>query len=581
MESNTGGDRRRIGVQGVIPRPRFTSPGFGRLEGIFPRFYISGIAADPRVHYVAAVEYDFERIPVPDVTQGQGPYLVEESATMFSRIAADLSHRHRLTFEGLAFPSRTRDYGLSPRREEVATADLSSHDLFAGLTDRFVVSPSSVITVQLGALGHGMTLTPNGAGTSMLTPDGWRGNWFAAASRTATRYTAMVAWERLRTIRGRAHEFTLSAEVATRLLRGTLTEGPVAVQNAIGTTVRSVAFGPRVQVGASDRPVALAFRDVWTVNDRLQLDAGARVDHSRHGGGRPSGRAGVRYAIDQAGRTVLKAGYGSFVGSLPLAVPAFADYPTRVDRRYDPTSGDLVDEAILQPTVGSLRLPQAVAGTVGLERQLSEHLDAQIVLTDRRSSRLATLRVPRESGAREVSSDGSSQYREVQFSMRRTWANDQQLFVSYVRSSARGELNDFATLFQAIATPLVQPGGMSRLASDARHRVIAWGTFNLPRRIVISPVTEWRSGFLFSPVDERYVYAAAPNSSSFPNFMAADMVVYKTFTVRRRSADIGMQLFNLTNHRNPRDVNSVLGPRFGQFANSVGPIVRGYMLVKW
>src|SRR5262249_36328795 len=75
-ESTTGGEKRRMGVQGVIPRPRFTTPGFGRLEGIFPRFYISGTAADPRVHYVAAVEYDFERIPVPDVTQGQGPDLV-------------------------------------------------------------------------------------------------------------------------------------------------------------------------------------------------------------------------------------------------------------------------------------------------------------------------------------------------------------------------------------------------------------------------------------------------------------------------------------------------------------------------
>ena len=97
----------------------------------------------------------------------------------------------------------------------------------------------------------------------------------------------------------------------------------------------------------------------------------------------------------------------------------------------------------------------------------------------------------------------------------------------------------------------------------------------------MTPVVEWRSGFLFSPVDERYLYAGAPNSRSFPRFMATDMVAYKTFTARGRSADIGMQLFNVTNHRNPRDVDAVVGPRFGQFRNSVGPIVRGYMLVKW
>jgi hypothetical protein len=63
--------------------------------------------------------------------------------------------------------------------------------------------------------------------------------------------------------------------------------------------------------------------------------------------------------------------------------------------------------------------------------------------------------------------------------------------------------------------------------------------------------------------------------------VATDIVVYKTFTVRKWSADLGVQVFNLTNHHNPRDVYPVIGaPRFGQFTNSVGPILRGYMLLK-
>ncbi len=64
--------------------------------------------------------------------------------------------------------------------------------------------------------------------------------------------------------------------------------------------------------------------------------------------------------------------------------------------------------------------------------------------------------------------------------------------------------------------------------------------------------------------------------------MAVDAVVYKTFTVKGRSADVGIQLFNLTHHDNPRDVYAVAGSsRHGQFTNSVGTIVRGYMLLKW
>src|SRR5207248_2481413 len=72
LKSKPGGDRFAAGVQGFVPRPRFSSPGFGRLEGIFPRVYASGMAFDGRVRYMTAAEYDFERIPVPGVTQGGG-----------------------------------------------------------------------------------------------------------------------------------------------------------------------------------------------------------------------------------------------------------------------------------------------------------------------------------------------------------------------------------------------------------------------------------------------------------------------------------------------------------------------------
>jgi hypothetical protein len=83
-------------------------------------------------------------------------------------------------------------------------------------------------------------------------------------------------------------------------------------------------------------------------------------------------------------------------------------------------------------------------------------------------------------------------------------------------------------------------------------------------------------------VDARYEYVGRPNSAAFPAFMATDLVVYKTFTVRQRSADLGIQLFNATDHYNPRDVYPVVGaPRFGETTNSVGPILRGFMLLKW
>jgi len=347
--------------------------------------------------------------------------------------------------------------------------------------------------------------------------------------------------------------------------------------------VRQVEFGPRnTNIRSQDTPLSFSARDVWQPGGRITIDAGARVDGgSGHARATPSARAGVRYALDESARTVIKGCYGSFVASLPLAVGAYAGYPIRRERDIDPDTGETLDEFVYDPSVEPLSLPRALTATAGIERQITPRLDLQINVTDRRTSRIATLRVPPAGGLLPVRSDGSSVYREIEISGRRRWDGDQQLFISYVRSSGRGEFNEFATLFQQLAVPLIQRAGVTRLPTDARDRIIAWGTANLPYRVVVSPVVEWRSGFPYTVVDQRYV-AVETNVRSFPAFMATDLVIYKTFTVKKRSADLGIQLFNATNHFNPRDVHAVTGtPRLGEFANSVPTILRGFMMLKW
>lgn len=582
IESKPGGDVREWGVQGVVPRPRFTTPGFGRIEGIFPRFYTSGSTKSGRFRYDTGVEYDYERIPVPEVTRGKGPDIVEESATAFLRFDGKINEKQSLTIETLAFPSETRSHGLSPRRLQEATFDYSAWDALAGVQHRAVLGEGSLLTTQGAVFMHNTTITPNGEGTSILSPDGWRGNWFASAHRRSARYSLGASWEKLKTIGRRAHDFTAGLEFAARSLSGRVVETPIKVVNADGKPVRTISFGPGADMDVTDRRFAATLRDVWQINSRAQVDAGARVDARRQGGTAFSARAGVRYALDQAGLTVLKAGYGKFVGTVPLGVPAFGAYPTRVDRRYDGVTGALTAEMMLQPTLGLLRQPHAKSATFSVERQFTSTLDGQVVFTSRRSGDLATLRVPRQSGPLIVESTGTADYHELQFSVRKTWHHDQQVFVSYVRSHGRGEMNDFTSLFGFVDSPLLQPGAFARLSTEAPNRLLAWGTVNLPDRVVLSPVAEWRSGFPYSVFDHQYVYSETPNSREYPRFFAADLVIYKTITVRKRDVDAGIQLFNVTNHKNPRDVYAVTNaPHFGQFANSVGTILRGYMLVKW
>jgi hypothetical protein len=120
------------------------------------------------------------------------------------------------------------------------------------------------------------------------------------------------------------------------------------------------------------------------------------------------------------------------------------------------------------------------------------------------------------------------------------------------------------------------------LSADAPHRLLAWGTFNLPAGFKFAPAIEWHSGFPYSVLGLRREYRRGPNGASFPSFLSLDVLISKTLTVAGKKLRVGAQVFNVTNHRNPRDVLAVAGaPGFGSFANSVGPTLRGVMAVSW
>src|ERR1700676_3505268 len=136
IETATGGDRTAFGLQGFVPRPRFGTPGFGRIEGILPRAYVGGSAGSGGLRYIAASEYDFERIPVPGVTTRAGPHLVETSATTFGRLDIQATKANGITLEAFLAPATTDSFGLSPRRDTAASAFTDAQDVFGGVTDR-------------------------------------------------------------------------------------------------------------------------------------------------------------------------------------------------------------------------------------------------------------------------------------------------------------------------------------------------------------------------------------------------------------------------------------------------------------
>jgi hypothetical protein len=126
----------------------------------------------------------------------------------------------------------------------------------------------------------------------------------------------------------------------------------------------------------------------------------------------------------------------------------------------------------------------------------------------------------------------------------------------------------------------VRPNEYAPLPFDAPHRFLAYGTIKTGYDIKISPSIEMRSGFPFSKVNDQLDYTSPRNlAGRFPTYFSLDVQVTKGFRVpmfESHKMRIGVAVFNITNHFNPRDVQQNIGsPRFGEFFNSLGTSVRG------
>jgi len=579
IETTPGGDMFRAGIQGFIPRPRLTNYGLGKIEGFFPRAYIGG--GTGRVHYFASTELNYERVPVPGVTSRSGrPDIGATGVTSFVRLDYDISKQQRITFDGLYAPFEQEFSGLSPLRGPEASPNVHTEDIVAGVVDRIVVSSSDLLTIRAGLVSHGTALAANGEGPALLRPTGWSQNWFATVDHWGNQRALSVTWDHSGVQALGQHTISLVGNIRRRAMDAAIDEMPIHVLDDDDRLRRLVQFGRPVQLRAVDYTGGVGLRDLWDVSPRMQVDLGIRFDRSVESVLSP--RIGVRYNLDENGRVVLKASAGRFVGFAPLGAFGYDQFPIRRESTYDPLSGALKHATIFDPTLTPITLPRSDGVAVDFEFRVTPRLEISTGVRARNGQQLPTVVVPDSSGSLLLASTGTSEYREFEITAHHTWRKQNQTLISYVRSSSRGDINDFGSLYTSLTTPLIQPGAFAPTTADVPHRLRAWTTVNLPNRIVVSPAVDWRTGFPYSILDSERYYVGTPNNARFPNYFSFDVTTFKTFDILKQEMDLGLQFFNITSHFNPRDVIPVLGStHFGEYTNSFGTTLGGYMQVRW
>jgi len=236
----------------------------------------------------------------------------------------------------------------------------------------------------------------------------------------------------------------------------------------------------------------------------------------------------------------------------------------------------------LTDTVASaLHTPRSVNASVEVDRELIKNLFVRVVYEERHTSFEPIVSVAPH--ALVLRTDGASRYREGQVTARYQFHVADQVVASYTRSSASGDLNEYNAYFGNIQNPVIQPNERGPLPWDAPHRWLLWASVSLPKDFAVFPVLDVRSGFPYSVVDEDLEAVGPRNQAGrYPTFISLDTQVTKRLRLFGHKATVGLKIFNITDHFNPRDFQSNLAAAdFEHFYNSVGRTFRGKFIYEF
>ena len=570
-----GDDHWDVDIGSLIPDPRIRN---GTLMGIntaTPRVKVSGPLRRGKAWFSQAFSYRFVRSQVKEEIPGVDEEIVE-GFDAFTQIDVKLSDRHSITGTLSVFPTDVDNRGIDSLHPALATPDTETGGWNVAIADELATGPNTLWQSQFAVRGFDVAVRPKGTGPSRLTPDGLRNNYFNEIDRQSRQVELSTA--RLQSWRwgSQEHLVKVGAQVLATSFDGIDRSGPIEMRGADGQLLKRITFRGPGELEASDVISSGYVQDHWQVSPRLALDLGLRYDHdSMLGESHLSPRTAFSLRLDADGRTLIKGGWGFFFDQVFLQVDAFDRFQRRVEQDFNgsaaaPAGPLVVFENRVDPA--GLEEPTSRVWNLEFDHQLGESLLLRVNYRENRASGRPIIdRVTGDdASALLLSSTGELTGREFDTTLRWTLSTGGDLFFSFSKIRTTGDINDFGLIYDTLRDPLVLANETAFQPFDVPHRVLVWGVVDLPMGLTLTPGIEWRNGFPYTIFTEDYTVVGDRNREDFPYFLSADVAVTKRLNLFGRSVDLGIQVYNLTSHENPRDVVSNLAsPSFGAFRNSV------------
>jgi len=580
-------EQPHFSIQNIMPRPRFRDGSLMGVESATPRMTYTGPLIKDKVAITESLEYRFVRTPVTSLPPLERDQKLE-GFNSYTQLDFNISGKQTATVSAAVYPQKLEYMGLNTFTPQPSTADYhqTGYQLYG--QHRYLTGPDSALTSQLSYKTYDADTTPEGNGAYQLLIDTTQGAFFNQQHRRTDRFD----WQENYAFAPRqflgSHKIKAGMDYSRSSFDGRETFLPVALVGSSDQVIERITFTKPSSFGVHQNEAAFYVVDEWTPMQRVTFSLGLRSDtdsvtDSTH----VAPRGGVMLALTKDGKTLLKGGGGIFYDRVPLMFPVFESFPDRTVSLLNSSGGVASSTTYINRITGGLQNPRSTAWNVELERQVTNSFTVRVGYESRNTARdfVVSPLTQNDSGIIALSNGGGNSYREFQV----TGSYHTSRFLlngSYVRSRAYGNLNDPFLFFGNYPQAVIQPDAQGRLSFDAPNRFVFWGDITGPWKLNIMPVWDVHTGFPYSAQDEYHEYIGQRNSNRYPRFSSTDVQVTRPFTVhvgeRQLKMRAGVAIFNVFNHDNPRDVQTIVNSsHYGDFYNDAWRTFRGKLIFQW
>lgn len=574
-------------IQNFIPRWRDRDDTIMGIGAATPRMTYTGPIKKDRIAVTQSIEYRYVRTPVNSLPPTERDTKLE-SYDSYTQFDFTLSSKHTANASFALYPQKLNYLGLNTFTPQPSTSDFHQRGYQISVQDSYGVGTAGLLNTQVSFKAYDADVTAENNDPYRMLIETTEGGFFNRQARRTSRTSWQENYHFARWQFAGSHEFTVGLSYEHSAYQGRQTYLPIELDGVSNLPVERISFTAPTSFQVDHDETAWFANDQWAIVPRLTLDFGVRFDkdtitHSTHA----APRAGFLLELTGDGKTLLKGGVGLFYDRVPLMAYTFPDLPERTVTMLDPNGAALSSVFYQNEIDGELRNPRSTSWSLELDREILAGLNLRIAYEHRNTADDFVVS-PITTGTTRVlqlSNSGGNSYREFQVAARYK-VHAHMLNASYVHSRAYGDLNDLNQFFGNQAQAVIQPDARGRLSFDAPNRFLFWGTIAAPWKLTFVPVYDVHTGFPYSVENEYREYVGPRNVDRFPLFSSFDLQISRSVKLhihgKRIPARVGMGVFNLFNHFDPRDVqNNLESYRFGGLFNSSWREYRGKFVLEF